>query len=135
MRNAGVSMATEAFRMQEIAVSPGISTDQILLEERSNNTEENVAFVKEMLPVWNINLSPKRIIAVTCPYHLERVQILLKRAFPDADILGSQSEETGTPEQEKQNEVCRVANLRRQGLGHEDDAEAIVRRRDETRFD
>lgn len=112
--------------MQEIAVSLGISTGQILLEERSNNTEENVAFVKEKMQIWNIDLSPQKIIAVTCPYHLERVQILLKRVFPDADILGSQSEETGTPEQEKQNEVIRVANLRRQGLGQEDDADAIA---------
>ena len=101
--------------MEEIAISLGMPTDQILLEERSNNTEQNVAFVKEMLQVWNIELSPRRIIAVSCPYHLERVQILLNRAFPEADILCSPCEETGTPEQEKRNEVIRIANLQRQG--------------------
>jgi uncharacterized SAM-binding protein YcdF (DUF218 family) len=115
VRNATVSTATEALRMRDIAISLGIPTDQILLEERSNNTEQNVAFVKEMLQVWNIELLPQRIIAVTCPYHLERVQILLNRAFPEADILCSPGEDTGTPEQEKRNEVIRVANLRWQG--------------------
>jgi uncharacterized SAM-binding protein YcdF (DUF218 family) len=106
--------ATEASRMREIAISLGIPDSRILLEENSNTTEENVGCFQKMLFQRMPAVKVTRIIAVSCPYHMDRVEILLQRAFPEVAVVRSPCEGIAVSPQELQNERRRVARLRRQ---------------------
>lgn len=58
-------------RMADLAKSYGVPRDAIVIENKSKNTYENIAFVKELI-------GTKDIIIVSDPYHLPRASLIAK---------------------------------------------------------
>lgn len=67
---------SEASGMRDYLISSGISPDRIYIEDRSKNTEENIAFSKEIIERENLCGD---ITIVTDGYHQLRADIFAKR--------------------------------------------------------
>ncbi|MBX4189042.1 YdcF family protein [Candidatus Parcubacteria bacterium] len=61
---------TEAEKYAEIAIEAGISKEDILIENESVNTPENIVNSAKLL--HSLNFLPKKVIAVSLPYHMKR---------------------------------------------------------------
>lgn len=70
----GPDGASEASHMATFAAAEGVSEDTMLLEERSGDTIENVAFAAAM--VCDARPCDRRIIAVSDVHHLPRIERL-----------------------------------------------------------
>ncbi len=70
---------TGAALMKEQAVSLGIPTNKILLEDKSRSTEEDALYTKEILKKNGF----KSIILVTSPYHSRRAALIFKSVLGD----------------------------------------------------
>lgn len=66
---------SEARCMADWLMDHGVAEDRILLEERADNTQENIAFSKQMLADAGIDLTDE-IAVVTSDYHLCRASVL-----------------------------------------------------------
>ena len=73
----------EAQVMREYAVSLGVPEQDIVLEESSRNTYENVLSVHRLFQEkqW------KQAIVVSSPYHMRRIAMIYEKAFPEASPL------------------------------------------------
>lgn len=69
----------EAFR--EVCETKGVPPDKILIESRSTNTGENIAFVRQLLQERGIVQT--RIVAVHKPYGGRRILATLQKQWPD----------------------------------------------------
>ena len=67
---------TEADQFAELACESGIPKEDILVENKSINTPENVVFGMRVLS--KMNIQPKSIIMVSTPYHLRRCFMTLR---------------------------------------------------------
>jgi len=68
--------------MKREAVRRGVPADAILVEPRSTTTEENAAFVAQLMDERGL----RSAILVTSPYHQRRASILFARAFTPAGL-------------------------------------------------
>jgi uncharacterized SAM-binding protein YcdF (DUF218 family) len=75
----------EADRFADIAVRMGVPRDQILIENRSTNTGENVLFTRRLLA--ERGLDPRRFIVVQKPYMERRSYATFKKVWPGKDII------------------------------------------------
>jgi uncharacterized SAM-binding protein YcdF (DUF218 family) len=75
----------EADRFAEIAVRMGVPRDQILIENRSTNTGENVLFTRRLLA--ERKLDPRTFIVVQKPYMERRSYATFKKVWPGKDIV------------------------------------------------
>ena len=66
---------SEARCMADWLMDHGVAADRILLEDQADNTEENIAFSKQMLADKGIDLTGN-IAVVTSDYHLCRASVL-----------------------------------------------------------
>jgi uncharacterized SAM-binding protein YcdF (DUF218 family) len=75
----------EADRFADIAVRMGVPRDQILIENRSTNTGENVLFTRRLLA--ERDLDPRTFIVVQKPYMERRSYATFKKVWPGKDII------------------------------------------------
>ena len=76
--NQDNSMIPEAVKMKKLAVSLGVREEDILIDDTSNNTFENISNGMKLLP-GNI----KHISIITSEFHLKRCYAILKKNYPN----------------------------------------------------
>ena len=74
----------EADRFARIAIAMGVPEDRILIENRSTNTGENVAFTRELLR--SRGLDPSSFILVQKPYMERRTFATFRKVWPDKSV-------------------------------------------------
>ena len=74
---------SEAEHMYKAALDLGVNADDIILENSSQNTVENIQFALiEMQQYFDINKIHK-VLLVTTAYHMRRSLAITERLFPD----------------------------------------------------
>lgn len=75
----------EPLLMKALAISQGIPSDAVILENKAINTYENVEFTKTILndKGW------RKIILVSSPYHMLRTSLVFKRIAKDIKVIYS----------------------------------------------
>jgi uncharacterized SAM-binding protein YcdF (DUF218 family) len=74
----------EADQFARIAVDMGVPAEQILIENQSTNTGENVLFTKRLLS--ERGLDPQRFILVQKPYMERRSYATFRKRWPEKDV-------------------------------------------------
>jgi uncharacterized SAM-binding protein YcdF (DUF218 family) len=80
----GVWTRSEAEIFADVAVSRGVPRDRILVESRSTNTGENVAFTRALLA--DRGLHPRKVIAVQKPYMERRTLATFQQRWPELEV-------------------------------------------------
>ena len=65
--------------MAEVLMDSGIPEDQILQEDRSGNTMENLVFTRDLLMEEGIDVRETDILVVSNGFHLTRARMLAER--------------------------------------------------------
>lgn len=81
----GVWTEKEADQFAAIAVRKGVPEKDILIENQSTNTGENILFTQKILQ--QKNLEPQSFIVVQKPYMERRSYATFKKHWPDRSIL------------------------------------------------
>ena len=81
----GVFKKSEAESFAEVALAKGVPPEAILVEPRSTNTGENIAFSRELLASRDID--PRSLIVVQKPYMERRAYATFMNFWPGKDIL------------------------------------------------
>ena len=71
---------TEAQAMADYLVEHGVEEEQILLEDRSHNTAQNLRYSRALLERGECGLLRRRVLVVSNGFHLTRVRMLAERA-------------------------------------------------------
>lgn len=79
--NQDNSTVAEAIKMKELALSLGVKEDDILVDDTSNNTFENVENAMKLLPT-NIT----HVSIITSEFHLKRCYAILKKNYPNISV-------------------------------------------------
>jgi uncharacterized SAM-binding protein YcdF (DUF218 family) len=75
----------EADQFARIALDMGVPADRILIEKRSTNTGENIAFTKRLLAERQID--PQTFIVVQKPYMERRSYATFRKLWPEKDLI------------------------------------------------
>ena len=75
----------EADRFAAIAVDMGVPADDIVIENRSTNTGENVAFTRVLLE--KRGLAPRSFILVQKPYMERRSYATFRKVWPEMPVI------------------------------------------------
>jgi uncharacterized SAM-binding protein YcdF (DUF218 family) len=75
----------EADQFAAIAIKMGVPRERILIENRSTNTGENVAFTKQLLA--ERQLYPQKFILVQKPYMERRTYATFKKRWPEKEVV------------------------------------------------
>lgn len=75
----------EANRFARIAIKLGVPERQILLENQSTNTGENVLFTKRLLAEQGLN--PQTFLLVQKPYMERRSYATFRKLWPEKDVI------------------------------------------------
>jgi uncharacterized SAM-binding protein YcdF (DUF218 family) len=75
----------EADQFAEIAQKKGVPAENILIENRSSNTGENILFTRQLLEKQG--LKPQSFIVVQKPYMERRAYATFKKHWPDKDVI------------------------------------------------
>lgn len=78
-------VGSEAERFCDIAIKHGIPKKDIIIENKSTNTAENILYTRELLQKLSINID--KIIAVHQPFMERRIFAALKIYWPEVDAL------------------------------------------------
>ena len=81
----GMWTEPEADQFARIAMGMGVSSDKILIENRSTNTGENILFTKQLLAERGID--PERFILVQKPYMERRSFATFRKVWPEKAVL------------------------------------------------
>lgn len=73
----------EANKMRDLAISLGVKPEDIIIEDKSTNTYENVIYGLEMLSNDNFDT----LMLITSEFHLKRCMLLLKRNLPNINLI------------------------------------------------
>lgn len=76
---------TEAEKFKEVAINRGVPESDILVEEKSKNTGENIEYTKKILK--DNKMDCDKIIFVDKPYKERRTYATLKKQWQDIDII------------------------------------------------
>ena len=76
--NQDNSSISEAFKMRELALSLGVKESDILIDDKSNNTFENIENAMKLLPKNDNHIS-----IITSEFHLKRCYAILKKNYPN----------------------------------------------------
>lgn len=79
--NQDNSSVAEAVKMKELALSLGVAEEDILIDDTSNNTFENIENAMKLLPN-DIN----HISIITSEFHLKRCYAILKKKYPNISV-------------------------------------------------
>ncbi len=77
----GLFTQPEAVRFGEVALAMGVPEEDILLEDKSTNTKENIEFTREVLEENRI--SHRRILGVHKPYMERRIHAAMGVYWPE----------------------------------------------------
>lgn len=75
----------EAERFAQIAMENGVPEKDIIIENQSTNTAENILFTRRLLS--DLGMDPKRLIGVHKPFMERRLYAAWKNYWPDMEIL------------------------------------------------
>src|SRR5262249_36498629 len=75
----------EADRFARLAIAEGVPANSILVENRSTNTGENVAFTRALLAERRID--PEKFILVQKPYMERRSYATFKKHWPEKPVI------------------------------------------------
>lgn len=78
---------SNAEAMKQLAIKAGVPEENILVEERAQDTFENARFVREHVATKHI----QSIILVTSPYHQRRAALTFNRFLDDVKIINHSS--------------------------------------------
>lgn len=84
-REGGTFTKPEAEVFADIALARGVPPDNILIENRSTNTGENVQFTRELLQ--QRKLDPTSFILVQKPYMERRTYATFKKIWPEKEFI------------------------------------------------
>ncbi len=76
---------SEADQFAEIAIKKGVPAENILIENRSTNTGENILFTQQLLQ--RKGLSPQSFIVVQKPYMERRSYATFKKHWPEKKLI------------------------------------------------
>ncbi len=76
---------SEADQFAQIAIQKGVPSENILIENRSTNTGENILFTQQLLQARGIN--PQSFIVVQKPYMERRSYATFKKHWPGKDLI------------------------------------------------
>lgn len=76
---------SEADRFSRVAVGMGVPPDKILIENKSNNTGENILFTKKLLQERDLDFH--KFIVVSKPYMERRAYATFKKFWPEKEII------------------------------------------------
>lgn len=79
--NQDNSTIPEAIKMKDLALSLGVDEEDILIDDTSNNTFENIENAMNLLPK-DIN----HITIITSEFHLKRCYAILKKNYPNISV-------------------------------------------------
>ena len=79
---------SEAQAMHDYLVEHGFPTEQILIEDQSTNTCENLLFSGELMREHGID-SADEVVVVSNDFHLTRVRMLFNRVYGDDNQLNT----------------------------------------------
>ncbi len=79
--NQDNSTIAEAVKMKELSLSLGVKEEDILIDDTSNNTFENIENAMKLLPN-DIN----HISIITSEFHLKRCYAILKKHYPNISV-------------------------------------------------
>lgn len=79
---ADKSGPSNALAMKELAITNGVPSEAIIIEELSETTKQNATEVKQIIESNNI----KDIILVTSGYHMRRAQLEFSTQLPDVKV-------------------------------------------------
>lgn len=82
--NQNNSIIPEADKMKEIAIETGINENDIILDNTSNNTFENIDNAISLLK--NEIDTIKNITVITSEFHLKRCYAIIKKKYPNINI-------------------------------------------------
>jgi uncharacterized SAM-binding protein YcdF (DUF218 family) len=75
----------EAERFARIAIEAGVPRENILIEDKSTNTGDNIRFTRRLLEERGLNL--QRFIVVQKPYMERRSYATFRKLWPEKDVL------------------------------------------------
>lgn len=76
---------SEAERFADIAIEKGVPSADIIIENKSTNTAENIIFMKEKLV--GLNMDVRKILVVHQPFMERRIFAALKVYWPSVDAV------------------------------------------------
>lgn len=79
--NQDNSTIAEAIKMKELALSLGVNENDILIDDSSNNTFENIENAMKLLPSDTSHIS-----IITSEFHLKRCYAILKKNYPNIAV-------------------------------------------------
>lgn len=79
--NQDNSTIPEAIKMKELALSLEVKEDDILIDDTSNNTFENIENAMKLLP-----RDVSHISIITSEFHLKRCYAILKKNYPNISV-------------------------------------------------
>lgn len=82
-------LVSEAYAMKEYAISQGIDEHQIIMEDQSKNTYENLLFSKRIIETREQNPKKLRILFSTTNYHVFRAGIYASKVKLKAKGIGA----------------------------------------------
>ena len=81
--NQNNDTVAEAVKMRELAIKLGIKEEDILIDDKSNNSFENVKNSFDLIKDQNIT----EIAIITSEFHLKRCYAIIKKIFPDINVI------------------------------------------------
>ena len=79
--NQNQDIVPEAIKMKNLAIQMGIKEKDILVEDKSNNSFENVDNVFSMIERID------SIAIITSEFHLKRCMAIIKKKFPNMEVI------------------------------------------------
>ncbi len=83
---------SEAKRFASVAAAAGVPSKDILIEDKSTNTGENILFARKLLEERQVNVT--RIIGVHKPYMERRIFAALRVYWPEVEVLVTSPQQT-----------------------------------------
>lgn len=81
---------SEAACMADYLEEHGVDSDQILLEDQSSNTKENLIYSRELLEEHGIVVLSDEVLVVSNGFHLTRAQMLAERyGYKSVSVLAA----------------------------------------------
>ena len=81
--NQNNDTVAEAVKMRKLAIKLGIKEEDILIDDKSNNSFENVKNSFYLIKDQNIT----EIAIITSEFHLKRCYAIIKKIFPDINVI------------------------------------------------